>query len=213
MKKLITVLSFICVLALVPSVFAQKGDTELPYPGLLPDSPIYFLKSARDKVIGYFIFGEDKKALYALTLADKRLSEAKALFDKGEDGLASVTAEQAGVENENAQEHLVKAEVEEKNVTAIIEKLAANSARQQAVLARILEKAPEQAKAAIEHAMEMSKRGLTKAQEMQIKEKGKANGVSLPDDEAVSNTTVTPTGTQKKPSGVGKPTNLPGNRP
>lgn len=188
MKKLLVLLSFLFVFALAPSVFAQTTDIELPSPGLLPDSPIYFLKPLSEKVRGLFIFGEDSKALYALTLADKRLSEAKALSDKGKDDLASDTAEQAGKENENAQEHLAKAESEGKDVTAVVERLAANSARQQAVLAKVLEKVPEQAKAAIQRAMEMSKRGLTKAQEMQTKEKG-------------------------KPNGVGKPTNLPGGRP
>jgi len=177
---------------MVPSVFAQTTDTELPSPGLLPDSPIYFLKPLSEKVRGIFIFGEDSKALYALKLADKRLSEAKALSDKGKDDLASDTAEQAGIENENAQDHLAKAESEGKDVTAVVERLAANSARQQAVLAKVLEKVPEQAKAAIQRAMEMSQRGLTKAQEMQTKEKGKPENTGKP--ESVG-----------QPSGIGKP--------
>jgi len=186
MKKLLVLLSFLFVFALAPSVFAQTTDTDLPNPGLLPDSPIYFLKPLSEKVRGLFIFGQDSKALYALTLADKRLSEAKALSDKGKDDLAADTAEQAGKENENAQEHLAKAEIEGKDVTAVVERLAANSVRQQIVLAKVLEKVPQQAKAAIQRAMEMSKRGLTKAQEMQTKEKGK------PEDAG-------------KPEGVGKP--------
>lgn len=189
MKKLLVFLSFLFIVTMSSSVFAQSADTKLPYPGLLPDSPIYFLKSIRDKVKGFFIFSEDGKALYALTLADKRLSEAKALSDKGEDELASVTAEEAGKESESAQEHLTKAESEGKDVTAIVAKLAANSARQQAVLAKVLEKVPEQAKAAIERAMEMSKKGLSRAQERQTKETG------------------TPSGT------LGKPTKLPGGKP
>jgi len=187
-------------------VFAQTTDADLPSPGLLPDSPIYFLKPLSEKVRGIFIFGEDSKALYALKLADKRLSEAKALSDKGEDGLAADIAEQAGKENENAQEHLAKAESEGKDVTAVVERLAANSARQQAVLEKVLEKVPEQVKAAIQRAMEVSKRGLIKAQEMQTKEKGKPESVGQPSE------TGKPEGIGK-PSGVEKPTNLPGGRP
>lgn len=206
MKKLLILLSFLFIFVLAPSVFAQTTDTDLPNPGLLPNSPIYFLKPLSEKVRGLFIFGEDNKALYALTLADKRLSETKALSDKGKDDLASDTAEQAGKENENAQEHLAKAETEGKDVTAVVERLAANSARQQAVLAKVLEKVPEQAKAAIQKAMEMSKRGLTKAQEMQTKEKGRPESVGQPSG------TGEPEGVGK-PSGVGKPTNLPGGKP
>lgn len=209
MKKLLVLLSFLFVFTIAPPVFAQTTDTELPNPGLLPDSPIYFLKPLTEKVRGLFVFGEDSKALYALTLADKRLSEAKTLSDKGKDDLASDTAEQAGIENENAQEHLAKAESEGKDVSAIVEQLAANSTRQQAVLAKVLEKVPEQAKVAIQRAMEMSERGLTKAQEMQTKEKGKPETIGKPDDVG----RPSGTGTPGKPSGVGKPTNLPGGRP
>src|SRR3989344_4103402 len=108
MKKLLILLSFLLVFTVVTTVSAQT-DTALPNPGILPDSPIYFLKPLSEKVRGLFVFGEDNKALYALTLADKRLSETKALSDKGKDELASDTAEQAGLENENAQEHLAKA--------------------------------------------------------------------------------------------------------
>jgi len=211
MKKLLVLLSLLFIFTLVPSVFAQT-DTELPSPGILPDSPIYFLKPLSEKIRGLFVFGEDSKALYALTLADKRLSEAKALFDKGKDDLVSTTAEEAGIENENAQEHLAKAETEGKDVTAIVERLAANSARQQAVLAKVLEKVPEQAKAAIQRAIEMSQRGLTKAQEMQTKEKGKPETTGKSDDVGQPSGTGTPSGTPGKPSGVGKPTNLPGGR-
>lgn len=213
MKKLLVLFSFLFVFALAPSVFAQTTDTDLPSPGLLPDSPVYFLKPLGEKIRGLFVFGEDSKALYALKLADKRLSETKALSDKGEDELATDTAEQAGKENENAQEHLAKAESEGKYVTAVVERLAANSARQQAVLTKVLEKVPEQAKAAIQRAMERSKRGLIKAQEMQTKEKGKPENTGKPEGVGQPSETGKPEGTSGKPSRVGKPTNLPGGKP
>jgi len=54
--------------------------------------------------------------------------------------------------------------------------------------------------------MEVSKRGLIKAQEMQTKEKGKPESVGQPSE------TGKPEGIGK-PSGVEKPTNLPGGRP
>jgi len=186
MKNLLVLISVFFVFLLAPIVFAQTNEAELPNPGILPNSPVYFLKPLTEKVRGIFILGEDNKALYSLKLADKRLSEAKALADKGEDELATNTAERAAEENQEAQEHLDKAETQGKDVTAVVERLAANSARQQAVLTRVLEKVPEQAKAAIQRAMEMSKRGLMKAREMQTKEKGKPENAG-------------------KPEGVGKP--------
>lgn len=206
MKKLFILLSLLFVFALTPSVFAQTTDTDLPSPGILPDSPIYFLKPLSEKVRGMFIFGEDNKALYALTLVDKRLSEAKALSDKGKDDLAGDAIEQVGIENENAQKHLAKAETRGKNVTAVVNRLETNSNRQQAVLQKVLDKAPKnvKAKAAIQRAMEMSQKGLTKAQEMQTKEKGKPENTNKPEGKGM------PNGKPEKPNGVGKPTNLQG---
>ena len=46
----------------------------LPYPGLLPDSPLYFIKAARDRIIGFFISNPLKRASFDLLQADKRLN-------------------------------------------------------------------------------------------------------------------------------------------
>jgi|SRR3989338_11221392 len=56
---------------------------ELPYPGLLSDSPIYFIKALRDKVTELLISDPVKKAEFYLLTADKRLNEGVMLFDKG----------------------------------------------------------------------------------------------------------------------------------
>ena len=196
-------MSLLFVFALTPSAFAQTTDTDLPSPGILPDSPIYFLKPFSEKIRGMFTFGEDNKAKYALTLVVKRLSEAKALFNKGKDDLAGDTIEQVGIENENAQKHLAKAETGGKDVTAVVKRLETNSNRQQAVLQKVLDKAPKnvKAKAAIQRAMEMSQKGLTKAQEMQNKEKGKPENRGKPERKGM------PSGGPEKPNNE-KPSNL-----
>ena len=40
----------------------QRVDYELPYPGLLPDSPLYFLKISRDRLIEFMIGDPIKKS-------------------------------------------------------------------------------------------------------------------------------------------------------
>lgn len=59
-------------------------DYTLPYPGLLPDSPLYFLKVIRDRIISLLVSSPLKKADFNLLQADKRLNEGIFLFRKGE---------------------------------------------------------------------------------------------------------------------------------
>lgn len=47
---------------------------DLPYPGLLPDNPLYSLKVLRDKIVEFFISDPVKKADYELLQADKRIN-------------------------------------------------------------------------------------------------------------------------------------------
>jgi len=59
-------------------------DYFLPYPGILPDNPLYFMKALRDKVVSFFISNPLKKAEFNLLMADVRLNSAQYLFAKGE---------------------------------------------------------------------------------------------------------------------------------
>ena len=64
---------------------------ELPYPGILPDNPFYFLKVIRDGIVKFLINDSLKKAQFSLLSAEKRMFAAKLLVDKGEDKLAVTT--------------------------------------------------------------------------------------------------------------------------
>lgn len=63
----------------------------LPYPGLTPDSPLYFLKAARDRIIDVATRDHMKKAELYLLLSDKRASMALTLAQKGKNKLAVTT--------------------------------------------------------------------------------------------------------------------------
>lgn len=100
MKRFLTVL-FITVYFLVTSVsFAQTTsslsanpisseniqkqaiDYTLPYPGLLPDNPLYPLKMLRDRIILFLINDSAKRTEYYLLQADKRLQAGVFLYRK-----------------------------------------------------------------------------------------------------------------------------------
>src|SRR3989338_6920091 len=98
MKRLILIFAAL-YLVLSSVAFAQVGspnptgtsDYQLPYPGILPDNPLYNLKTLRDKVWSFLISNPSKKAEFDLLQADKRLSVAIALFDLKKYDLAEAT--------------------------------------------------------------------------------------------------------------------------
>jgi hypothetical protein len=93
MKKFIFIIFFFSIFLFnFQLAFAQENKMatapaavetyDLPYPGLLPDHPLYFLKMLRDKIIGFFISDPIKKAEFDILQADKRLNGAIYLFYK-----------------------------------------------------------------------------------------------------------------------------------
>lgn len=60
----------------------SQVDYFLPYPGLLPDSPLYFLKILRDRAVGFLISDPLKKADFAILQGDKRLQGGIFLLQK-----------------------------------------------------------------------------------------------------------------------------------
>lgn len=67
-----------------------------PYPGILPDHPLYSFKSARDTILLFFTRQPDKKSELYLLLSDKNMAMAELLWEKGEISLGQkhfITAE------------------------------------------------------------------------------------------------------------------------
>lgn len=63
----------------VDPIVQEATTYELPYPGLLPDNPLYVLKVIRDHMIGFVVQGSLKKAQFDLLQADKRLNAGVSL--------------------------------------------------------------------------------------------------------------------------------------
>ncbi len=120
MKKSVCFLLLIIFFTLPFSVFAQESTTSaepsstpsstptvdytLPYPGLLPDSPLYSLKVLRDNIIGFLISDPLKKSQFDLLQADKRVEGAYTLYNQHQDsvGLVETTISKAENYFENA---------------------------------------------------------------------------------------------------------------
>jgi len=61
---------------------APEINYVLPYPGILPDNPLYAIKAVRDRVVSFFISDPLKKAEFDLLQADKRLQAGLFLLRK-----------------------------------------------------------------------------------------------------------------------------------
>jgi len=75
------------------TISAKPGrvEYELPYPGMLPDNPLYFLKMIRDGIVRVLINDPFKKAEFNLLNAQKRMYAAKFLAEKEKDELSYET--------------------------------------------------------------------------------------------------------------------------
>jgi Domain of unknown function (DUF5667) len=107
---------------------------DLPWPGILPDNPLYLLKVIRDNVVNLFITDPLKKADYDLLMSDKRLVSARMLVDKGEYQLAVTTLSKAGNYFDEAIQLASTAKQQGENASPILDKLSRASQEHQKVI-------------------------------------------------------------------------------
>lgn len=129
--------------SVVPVVQGSGIDYELPYPGMLPDSPFYFVKTIRDQVVGFLIQSQVNKAFYELLLADKNLASGKILIDEGkkEIGTAAVVSGE-----ENFTQAVDRAEDAKKggsDISDLSAKLAVSGAKHDEIISQMLTKVSE----------------------------------------------------------------------
>jgi len=162
--SLIIISSFLFSLGIV--VLAQ--ETELPDPGLTPDSPFYFLEIIVEDVVTFFTFGDLKKAERYASLAAERLAEAQAVVEKGKPELAEKTLEKYENQLNKSIARAEKAMLEGKDFEKVMETIAKagkTTSVHLEVLTEVYEKVPEEAKTAVENAMKVSLKGHEKAVE------------------------------------------------
>lgn len=143
-RSLFIALLFIIVTLANPSFsFAQNVSTQsalqnvsydLPYPGLLPDNPLYYLKALRDNILKLIIRDAVKKAEFDLLQADKRLGAAKALLDKGKEELAITTLSKSGNYFDDGITNIFRAKREGSDVEEFLNKMITASQKHQLVI-------------------------------------------------------------------------------
>lgn len=150
----IIALTFVLIFSfLVPNFSFAKSDPdkvnyELPYPGLLPDNPLYFLRIIRDKTVGFLISAPLKKAEFDLLQADKRLNAGIQLFNSAKQNekkmkLALSTISKAENYFEAAIQKVKEGRKQGMETRGIINKLINSSKKHQEVLSSFQKKAAQ----------------------------------------------------------------------
>ncbi len=166
MKAISLLITSAFLFSLGTGVLAQ--ETELPDPGLTPDSPFYFLETIAEGIGTFFTFGDLKKAERYAALAAERLAEVQAVVEKGKPEFAEKTLQRYEKQLNNSIARAKKAQAKGKNtekVTEVLARVGQATSKHLEVLAEVYEKVPEQAKPAIENAMKASVKGHEKAVE------------------------------------------------
>lgn len=169
MFRKVLLLSILSIFLFSGLVNAETND--LPEPGMLPDSPFYFLKSFFEEIGVFLTFNQTNKTERLLRLAETRLAEANVLAEKGKSELAEKSIHRHQERINQALDRVEQAKAKGMNVDDVLTRVSEATNRHQEVLMRVYEKVPEQAKPAIERAMEQSMQGQEKALEAISQEK------------------------------------------
>lgn len=132
MKKFFTscVLALAILITIVPVSQAQTITTlqqkvidyQLPYPGLLPDNPLYFIKQIRDSFMLFMAHDEAQKLEVYLQISDKNLSAGVELAKKGRHKLSVAMVEEAENRFDSIVEKLKKEKTPHPEFVATLKK-------------------------------------------------------------------------------------------
>lgn len=200
--------SLVGLLALIGLVFSVVAEEELPDAGITPDSMLYGLDRAFERISLALTFDRAAKAEKHLEFASERIAELKTMVDKGEPEFVEELKKDHERELSAVESEIEGARALGRNVTALAEHVADVTSKHIVVLERVLEKVPDQAKPAIMHAINVSQRGREKAVESILKEKGRPENVTRgkPENKTQGGENIT----RGKPENVtrGKPDNV-----
>lgn len=92
----LTLLMFSLFVPFVHGVTLPSVEYTLPYPGILPDHPLYFFKTIRDAILEFLIVDPVRKSEFYILQADKRLVMAQTLVGSGKETLVTHSVQKAG---------------------------------------------------------------------------------------------------------------------
>ncbi len=132
----------------------QAANYHLPYPGILPDHPLYIVKMVRDRLVEWLTFDRLKKAELFEMYADKRMGAARALIEGGQAELGVETARKAVRYQERAIEKTEEMKRDGRDVGDVANMIEKATAKHEQVLSTIEQKAAKQGQEGISKVQE-----------------------------------------------------------
>jgi len=148
--------------SLSSGIYAQQTDG-LPSPGITPDSPLYFLDNWAEKIDLALTRNKEAKAKKQINISQEKLAEAKAMAEKGNAKAAEIASDKYGEMVSGASDVVAQAAQNGDDFAEELgELLTTTTAISQEVLEGVSGQVPEEAKPAIEKAMDASSEGMEK---------------------------------------------------
>ncbi|MCL4354174.1 DUF5667 domain-containing protein [Patescibacteria group bacterium] len=127
------------------------GNNELPYPGLLPDSPLYFLKMIRDRFVSFSTQNPASKVDFDILQAEKRLNAGVYLFIQRKDhSLATSTISKGSNYFNNALIVAENAKKQKEDIKDLKRKISKSLLKYKYVLKNLKSEKSEQIKKSLE---------------------------------------------------------------
>lgn len=144
------------VVAVEPIPAVAKVDYTLPYPGVLPDHPLYFMKRVRDAILEVLIMEPVRKSEFYILQGDKRLQMGIMLVEQKKFSLAETTVSKAEKYMEKAVVGLTTYKTSGGVIAPyVIEQAQKALAKHAEVLQELLEQVPEAQKNGIASSIEL----------------------------------------------------------
>lgn len=124
--------------------FPKTVEYELPYPGILPDSPLYPLKMIRDKIVKSFITDPQREAEFLLLNSDKRFYAGIFLVQKNKDELALTTISKGNNYFDETIGKVHDAQKQKKDMNPFIDKMSLSIKKHKIVLKDLLSQTDSQ---------------------------------------------------------------------
>ena len=148
---------------------AQDKGVVLPDPGLLPDSPFYFLKRIFEEAGTLFVFSREARLDRFIALSERRLAEVRALFDKEKTERALTALDRYGRARTRVENQFRRAEERGDDTKDLAKKVEESIAKHVVVLEEVLKRAPEAATEGLRRAIESSTKVITKMREPSVR--------------------------------------------
>lgn len=134
----------------------KKQEYMLPYPGVLPDHPLYIVKRLRDWILDRLIVDPLRKVEFYVLQADKRLNMGVVLIDRKKDVLGEEVISKGEKYFNNAIYTLLARKTEGKEVpTYLVEKLERSLEKHTEVLTALIAKTSGQIQEGLKGSLEL----------------------------------------------------------